>query len=143
MMNRGKGLKSAKLRHLNRTRHTDPRKIIAQKIDDHDILGAVLAALGQRPRLQSVENGIGEAAARALDRPGFDTIRLDFEKSFRRGRGNDEILMVEIGRKRSRIAHAQALVKAEIVEIIRYPCFKPLRHIGLKNIASREALDHP
>ena len=92
MMDRGKGLKAAKLRHLHRARHADFREIVAQQIDDHDILGAILAALGQRQRLKRVENGIGEAAPRALDRPGLDAVALDFQKSFGRGRGDDEIV---------------------------------------------------
>jgi len=82
MMDRGESLETAKLWHLHRARHAYFRKIVAQKIDDHDILGAILAALGQRERLKRVENGIGETAPRALDRPGFDTVALDFQKSF-------------------------------------------------------------
>jgi len=141
MMDRGESLETAKLWHLHRARHAYFRKIVAQKIDDHDILGAILAALGQRERLKRVENGIGETAPRALDRPGFDTVALDFQKSFGRSRGDGEIFMREIGRKWGRIEHAQTAVEAEMIEAVWHGGFEPLRHIGLKNIAGEDALD--
>ncbi len=42
MVNIGIRLKPAEHRHVDRMRLTDKRQIVAQKIDDHDVFGAVL-----------------------------------------------------------------------------------------------------
>ena len=120
----------------------DAGQVVAQQVDDHDVLGAILAAFAQRLRLQHVDQRIVEARPRALDRARLDARALDAQKPLRRGRRDDEVQMVEKGRERRRIDAAQPAVEAEMIEILRQRRFETLRQIGLEDVARENALDH-
>src|SRR5437016_9022177 len=49
--------------------------------------------------------------------------------------------MVEVGCEWGRIERAQAAVEAKMIEVQRRRGFESLRHIGLKNVATKNPLD--
>lgn len=71
-MNGGVALQPAEHWHLNAARRADPREVVTQQIDDHDVLGPVLfrceqgSPQGRDPRPDRRRGG------RFLDRPRFD-----------------------------------------------------------------------
>ena len=50
VMDRGIGLDAAQRGHRDAAGLADPRQVVAQQVDDHDVLGAVLLALRQSLR---------------------------------------------------------------------------------------------
>src|SRR5205823_708079 len=94
-------------RYAHRAIATDATQIIAEQIDNHDILGAVLRALLQFLHAQLILSRRGSAWPGALDGPGLDLAILQTQEPLRRGAGNRKIAQVEVTGKGSRIAGAQ------------------------------------
>ena len=142
MMHARIGFELAQLRRLDRAGDAHAREIIAQKVHDHDVLGAILAAFAERLGLQHVDQRVVEARPRALDRPRLDAPALDAQEALGRGGGDDEIRMIEESRERRRIDAAQPAVKPEMIEVRRRRRLKALRQIGLEDVARENAFDH-
>ena len=71
-MHRGIGLHPEQLRHLHRARRTQPPDVIAQQIDNHDVLCAVFGAGLQRIDQRCILRGVGMARHGALHGARFD-----------------------------------------------------------------------
>src|SRR2546421_59885 len=71
-MHRREVLEREQLAHAHRAWRADPREIVADQIDDHQVFGAVLRALRQRASERRVVLGTDAARPRALDRPRLE-----------------------------------------------------------------------
>ena len=109
VLDRGRSLEAAEARDANGARPADPSEVVAQDVDDHHVLGAVLGAGQQLARERPVRGGVAPARAGALDRIGLDdAVRVDREERFGRGReegaGVDRSTGSDRGRGRPRRA---------------------------------------
>ena len=66
-------------------RRADARQVVAHQVHDHQVLGAVLGALGKRLPERGVVLGTDAARARAFDRPRFHkAVAVHAQEAFRR-----------------------------------------------------------
>ena len=72
MVNRGVVLEREELRHAHGAGRADARQVVAEQIHDHQVLGPVLGARGQRHAECGVVLRADAARPRALDGPRFD-----------------------------------------------------------------------
>src|SRR3546814_15322507 len=63
------GFDAEQLVDLDAAGPADARQIVAQEIYDHEVLGAILGAFGQFPRIAPVTGRIGAPRPGALHRP--------------------------------------------------------------------------
>ena len=104
MMDGGVVLEREELGHAHRARRADARQIVAHQVDDHQVLGAILRALGQRLAQRGVVLGADAARPRALDRPRLDVAAaLDAQEALRRRAHHRHVGKVEEGRERRRV----------------------------------------
>src|SRR5262249_815658 len=89
---------------LYRAVSADAAQVVAQQIDDHDVLGAVLGAGEQLAAAGLVLLGGGAARSRPLDGPRLHVAVVHFPQPLRRGAGNDEVAEVEVASERRRVA---------------------------------------
>ena len=66
MMDGGVALEREQLGHAHGAGRADARQIVAHQVDDHQVLGAILGALGQRLAERRVVLGADAARPRAL-----------------------------------------------------------------------------
>ena len=72
------------LRDAHAAGRAHARQVVAHEVDDHQVLGAILGALGERLTERGIVLGTDTARPRALDRPRLDmTARIDSEESLR------------------------------------------------------------
>ena len=64
---------------------SDSAKVVARQVDEHHVLGALLAIGEQVPREVIVGSGRGAARSRAGDGMGKEVARFDPEEEFRAG----------------------------------------------------------
>ena len=106
MVDRGIALQPEEYRDFDCTVATDPRQIVAQQIDDHQILGSILLAgrqfLGKRP----VFGECLAARPRSLDWPGLHMSPAQLEETLGRGRDDGDIAMADEGGEGCRVAPA-------------------------------------
>ena len=77
----------AQPRDADRAGLADAAEVVAQDVDDHHVLGAVLGAGQQLAREPAILGAVAAARSRALDRVGGDQRRrVDREERLRRGR---------------------------------------------------------
>ena len=143
MKHRGEALQRAELGHLDGCVLADPRQVVAQQVDDHDVFGPVLLA---RPQAGG-EGGVGQRIAPArqgpLDRPGLDPALVHLEKAFRRRGGQDAVAEAHVGREGRRVQVAQPAIETEGRKVLGQVGAKALRQIGLEDVAGMDVVDHP
>jgi hypothetical protein len=128
------------LAHAYGARHANLPEIVAQKIDDHDVLGAVLRARAQLLCERAVARRIGRARPRALDRLGLDAPALHAQEALRRRAHDLAVGPLEIRRERRRVDVAQAKIGVPCVAF-RFG-LEPLREVHLITIAAADVLLH-
>ena len=115
----GGPLEAAQARDADRARLADPAEVVAQDVDDHHVLGAVLGAGQQLAGERAVLGPVAAARPRALDRvAGDDAVRVDRQERLGRGatgapaagRSPGDGPEVEVGREQRRVAGPQAAV---------------------------------
>ena len=87
----------------------DSAQVVAQQIDDHDVLSPILGAAEKIVGTREILLGKNAARTSAFDRPGFDPAALNFDKPLRRSAGNRTISQVKVAREGSRIALPEPL----------------------------------
>ena len=98
-------LECEELRDVNRSRRTDPRQIVAQQVDDHEILGPIFLALGERQAERRIVLGAEAPRAGAFDGPRLDEAPgIHAKKSFRRRAEHHGIRQIEKCCERRRIS---------------------------------------
>ena len=120
----------------------DPAQIVAQQIDDHQILGAVLGA-GGKPRARlGVGGRVCHSRGGALHRTRRDLpIAGKVEKQFRRKAEDLPFAVVEIGAVRRGGCGAQAAVQRQRIAEERET--RAETQIRLIEIARRDEIAHP
>ncbi len=91
----GIALDAEALGHAHRTRHGQPPQIVAQQVEDHQVLGAVLGIGSQRQRGLRVGFCVGAARSGALHRPCAQRGPVTREKQF--GRKTEHPAPAEFG----------------------------------------------
>ena len=85
MMDGGVPLEREQLRNAHGAWRADARQVVAHQVDDHQVLGAILGALGQRLAERGVVLRTDAARPRPLDRPRLDTpLRVDVQEALGR-----------------------------------------------------------
>src|SRR5690606_15408750 len=88
------------LRDLDGPGHADFAEIVAQEIDDHDVLCAILLARAKLLGERDVALPIRRARPGALDRLRLDATARDLQEALRRRRQHVELRQPEIRRER-------------------------------------------
>src|SRR5450759_4412543 len=140
VMHRGEALDLEQLRHLDRAQFAVLRQVVAQQIDDHHVLGAVILARAQRLGEISVEPRMTGTRPRALDRLGLDVAALELEKAFRGSRHHGAVRRVQKSRIGRRIDDAQRLIRKPRIAGGRRG--KALRKIDLVAVARPDVIVH-
>jgi hypothetical protein len=106
------------LRHRDAADLADGAEVVAQEVDDHQVLGPVLLIGGEGGGEGGVLLGGGATAARALDRSGFGlTVAADVEEALGRGAEDGEVAEPEIGGEGGGIGAAETAVEVEGVDV--------------------------
>ena len=140
----GVALQAHQLWHLDRAALADAAEVVAQEIDDHHVLGAVLAAADQLRRLIGVLLGIDHPRPRAFNRTRLDSAAwADLQEAFRRGRdhrlpGGDH----EAG-KGGRAAPPQTLKQGQGFSGGLQCAGAAGREVRLKDVAAGDAFTDP
>ena len=82
------GLDDHERRHVDAAELADAAEVVAQQVDDHQVLGAVLLVVAQRGAAVGVLGRVGGARGGALDRLAPRRIR---SRSTRRKRSGEEL----------------------------------------------------
>jgi len=86
-MHLGVALQTHQLRHRDRARFTHPPQVVAQQIDDHHVLGAVLGIADEIGGGGGIKIRVGAARPGALDRPRLhQALGAEQQKTLRRRR---------------------------------------------------------
>ena len=98
-------LEREQLGHADGARPAHAREIVPHQVHDHQVLGPVLVALGERAAERGVVHRAEPARPRALDRPGLDVapVLVQPKEPLRRGAEHRWLAEVEIGGERGRI----------------------------------------
>ena len=135
MVDVGVGLQPAERRHGNAARRADPGQVVAQQIDDHDVLGPLLDRGQQRRGGRPVGLRVVEPAGGALDRAGLDVAAVQPDEALGRGRRDRQPLLFQVGPEGRRIGRAQAPVERERIEARRQIRSEALGDVGLVDVA--------
>ncbi len=130
-------------RHRAGLAHTP--EIVAQHVDDHHVLGAVLGARLQFGAQARVLFGVGPARARALDGPRLDASAAQLEEALRTRRGDRVVRGAQEGRVGSGRVEVQRLGERQRQgrRVGHVDGERPaLREIGLEDVARPDALLH-
>ena len=116
--------------HGARGRHA--ADVVAQEVDEHEVLRALLGVAGQFARPGEIRRLVRAARARARDRPGSDAPGVDRDEQLRRAareRGARQPREPHVGR---RVAGAHGLVGRERID---RRDFEPRREVDLVGVA--------
>ncbi len=92
----------------------DDAEVVAQQVDDHQVLGVGLFVVGQLGLQRRVLGRVGGARGRPLDRPRLDpALAVDREEALRRGADHGDLAELEEGGEGRRVAAAQVAVEVE------------------------------
>src|SRR5436305_227359 len=112
------GLHRHHLRHLDRAHLANRSEVVAQEVDDHQVLRPVLLVGGEGEGEGGVFGGSCTAARGSLDRAGFGfSISIYTEETLGRGTEDGEVAEAQVGGKRRRVGTAKAAVKVERVGV--------------------------
>src|SRR5206468_3576980 len=110
MHHMGVALDGEQLFGLHRAVIADAPEIVASKIDEHDVLGALLFA-GQHFLFEALVLGfILAAPTRARDRAVKDVASLDFDEHFRRTAHDSDIVQLQVEKIGRRIQRAELAI---------------------------------
>ncbi|KGM30138.1 hypothetical protein P409_34880, partial [Inquilinus limosus MP06] len=145
MMHPGEGLQPAQRRHPHAADGADLRQVVAQQVDDHQVLGPVFRAGLQLHSQDRIRRRIDPARPGALDRPGLDPPgRVDRQEPLRRGAGDPPPLaQVEEGGEGRGRQGAQAAMQREGVEPVRQVGQEALGQVGLVDVAGGDPVADP
>ena len=120
-----------------------PREIVPQQVDDHHVLGPVLLALRQRAAQRGVVHRSQPSWPGSLDRAGLylPAVLVQPEEALGRGAEHRELPESEIGSKRCGVLPAESSVQVE--RRLRQSALKPLREVGLEDVAREDVFPHP
>src|SRR5215468_7440736 len=139
MMHGGEVLEREQLLHSHGPRRADPREIVANEIDDHQVLGSILRALGERTAERGVVFGSYASRSRTLDGPRFNvSVRTDAQKALGRRAQDEGVGKVEIRGKRRSVLCAESAVQRPGGLLERR--FESLRQIGLEDVAGEDVV---
>ena len=145
----GRPLEPAQARDADAPRPADAPEVVAQDVDDHHVLGAVLGARQQLARERAIGRGVAAARAGALDRVGrHDALAVDRQE--RLGRRRQERPRpaaqrsrpeIEIRREERRVAGPQAPVQLPRIAVERR--LEPPGQVRLVDVAVGDVLADP
>ena len=99
---------------LDAADRADGAEVVAQEVDDHQVLGPVLLVVAQARRQPRVLVGAGAARARPLDRLRLGpTLAVDAEEALGRGAEHGEVAEAQEGGERGRVDAAQLYIESE------------------------------
>lgn len=143
MVDRGVGFEPAQDRHPHAVRLADAREIVAQQIDDHDVLGPLLGVGLEGFAEARIGLRVGDPADRPLDRPGLDRPSVQLQEALGAAGGDVQALEGEIGPEGRRVGGAQAPVEGERIEARRQRRLEALGDVGLIDVAGPDVVAHP
>ena len=112
VMHGGVVLEREQLGDAHGARRAHARQIVAHQVHDHQVLGAVLGALGQRLAERGVVLGTDAARARALDRPRLhEAVAVHAKEALRRRADHVHVGRLEERRKRRGVARPEPRVE--------------------------------
>ncbi|MNR32401.1 hypothetical protein D3C85_1499850 [compost metagenome] len=83
-MDIGVAFQAEQFRHLHRADLAGAPQVVAQQVDDHQVLCTILATAQQFGGVARIFSGIAAAWAGTLDRPGFYLAIADLDETLRR-----------------------------------------------------------
>jgi hypothetical protein len=125
----------------NGTRRADTRQIVSHQIHDHQVLGPIFGALGQRQPQRGIVLGADAPRTRALDRARLDVSSdVHAQKPLRGGAEHHDLRKVQIRGERRGVSRPETAVErpGRLVEWR----LETLRQVGLKNVARENVLAH-
>ncbi|OIQ77427.1 hypothetical protein GALL_408760 [mine drainage metagenome] len=122
-------------RHRNAAAASQARQIVAQQIDDHQVLGAILGRRPQLARQRVVLGRVAAARARALHRPRRQPIAVAAEEQLGRQRQHLLPAQVEPCAIGGRLSPAQRVVQR--ARAVHAATSQTQRVIGLVDLAAR------
>jgi len=140
VVHRGEALDREQFRHRHAARTAAAAEIVAQQVDDHHVLGAILAARRQFVDRRCVGGRVGVARPRALDRPCLDPTLAHLKKALRRYRKHLAERQVQEGAARTGRALAQASEQRERIAPVARA--ESLRKVHLVDIALANVARH-
>ncbi len=141
MVDRSVGFEATQDRDLNTSRLANTRQIVTEQVDNHDILGAVLAT-GQEVRFQNgIHPGIVDTAARALDGAGLGTCSIVAREPFRGTRADRDLAKIQVGSERRGVVAPENLIEREGIKTRWQRSRKSLRNVRLKYISGQNVFD--
>src|SRR5258708_11542670 len=141
MMHRGIGFEAAQHWYLNRWRLADARQIVAKKVNDHDVLRAILPRGEKIFRPATVFVNVAGSGNCTLDRAGLDGPAIELEKALRRTGSDDDIPVVQESCEGRGIQRAEPAVQFERIELSAKCGAEPLRDVGLEDVACQNQVD--
>ena len=137
----GVALQREQLRHADAARRAHARQVVAHQVHDHQVLGPVLRALGQRLTQRRVVLGTEAARAGALDRPRLDVARrVHVQEPLGRRADDGGVRQLHESGERRRVVRAQPAI--ERPRRLGAGGFEPLRQVGLEDVAGEDVLAH-
>src|SRR5207249_12328279 len=138
MHHMGVALDGEQLFGLHRAVIADAPEIVASKIDEHDVLGALLFA-GKHFLFEALVLGfILSAPTRARDRAVKDVASLNFDEHFRRTADDRDVVQLQVEKIGRRIQRAQLTINLERLGL-RFGG-EALAEYKLKNVAGADVL---
>src|SRR5258708_1320763 len=142
MMHGGIGFEAAQHRDLNRWRWANVRQIVGKKVDDHDVLRAILPRREKIFRSATVFVNVAGSGNCALDRAGLDGPAIEIEKALRRTGSDDDISVVQESCEGRGIQRAQPAIQLDGIEPSTKCGAEPLRYVGLEHVACQNQVDN-
>jgi hypothetical protein len=119
----------------------DPAHVVPQQIDNHDVLGAVLEAVGELLGQPAILLRPAAPAARALHGPGFEPVAFEPEMQLRRRRQDLEAARVEVGAEVRVLGGGEPPVQGE--GIAAEPGSEGEGVVDLVGVACGDVFPHP
>ena len=134
-------LEREELGHAHGAGRADARQIVSHQVHDHQVLGPILGALGQRQAERGVVLGADTARARPLDGARLDvSADVHAQKALRRRAEHDGLRKVQVRGERGGVSRAETAVERPRRLVERR--FEALRQVGLKDVAGEDVLAH-
>ncbi len=127
----------------------DAAEVVAQDVDDHHVLGAVLGARQKFARERPILRGVAPARTSALDRIGLDDA-FGIDRQERLGRGGEECSRTpgqlprpEIDERREQRRITRPKVPVELPRITVERGLEPAGEVGLVQVAAGDVVADP
>ena len=106
-MHRREGFHGKEVRDRDRPRPAHPADVVAQQIDDHQVLRSVLVGAGERLGHPGILGGIRVARPGALDGLGLDMALVEQQETLRGEAQNGAVRQADKGGERRLVGGAQ------------------------------------